>query len=43
MVTFEKTEHLMREGIELPIEGLRAEGEPMPKPATRVKGIPVSA
>jgi predicted RNase H-like HicB family nuclease len=43
MATLEKTEQSMRDEIELPIEGLRAEGEPMPKPAPRVKGIPVSA
>jgi predicted RNase H-like HicB family nuclease len=41
--TFEETEQLMREGIEFHIEGLRADGEPVPEPTTRVSGITVPA
>jgi predicted RNase H-like HicB family nuclease len=41
--TFEETEHLMREGIEFHIEGLRADGELVPEPTTRVGEIAVSA
>jgi predicted RNase H-like HicB family nuclease len=37
--TFEETEQLMREGIEFHVEGLRADGEPVPEPATRVSEI----
>jgi predicted RNase H-like HicB family nuclease len=41
--TFEETEQLIREGIEFHIEGLRADGEPVPEPTTRVSEIPVPA
>jgi predicted RNase H-like HicB family nuclease len=41
--TFEETEQLMREGIEFHIEGLRADGEPVPEPTTRVTEIPIPA
>lgn len=41
--TLEETEQLMREGIEFHIEGLRADGEPIPEPTTRVSEIPVPA
>jgi predicted RNase H-like HicB family nuclease len=41
--TFEETEQLMREGIEFHIEGLRADGELVPEPTTRVGEIAVSA
>ncbi len=41
--TFEETEQLMREGIEFHIEGLRADGEPVPEPTTRVTEIPLPA
>jgi predicted RNase H-like HicB family nuclease len=41
--TFEETEQLMREGIEFHIEGLRADGEPVPEPTTRVSEIPIPA
>lgn len=41
--TFEETEQLMREGIEFHIEGLRADGEPVPEPTTRVSGIAIPA
>jgi len=41
--TFEETEQLMREGIEFHIEGLLADGEPVPEPTTRVTEISVPA
>jgi predicted RNase H-like HicB family nuclease len=41
--TFEETEQLMREGIEFHIEGLRADGDPIPEPTTRVIEIAVPA
>lgn len=41
--TLEETEQLMREGIEFHIGGLRADGEPIPEPTTRVSEIPVPA
>ena len=40
---FEETEHLIREGIEFHIQGLRADGEPVPEPTTRVIEISVPA
>lgn len=41
--TFEETEHLIREGIEFHIDGLRADGGPVPEPTTRVGEIAVPA
>lgn len=41
--SFEETEQLMREGIEFHIEGLRADGSPVPEPTTRVAEISISA
>ena len=41
--TFEETEQLIREGIEFHIEGLRADGEPIPEPTTRVTAIGIPA
>ncbi len=41
--TFEVTEILLREGIEFHIEGLRADGEPVPVPTTRVARMPIPA
>lgn len=41
--TFEETEQLMREGIEFHIEGLRADGDPVPEPTTRVGEIAIPA
>jgi predicted RNase H-like HicB family nuclease len=41
--TYEVTEQLIREGISFHIEGLRADGEPVPEPTTRVIQIPTSA
>ena len=34
--TYEATEQLIREGIAFHIEGLQADGEPIPEPTTRV-------
>lgn len=41
--TFEETEQLIREGIEFHIEGLRADGEPIPEPRTRAIEIAIPA
>ena len=41
--TFEKTEELIREGIAFHIEGLLADGDPVPEPTTRVARMPISA
>lgn len=41
--SFEETEQLMREGIEFHIEGLRADGDRIPEPTTRVIEIEVPA
>ena len=41
--TFEETERLIREGIEFHIEGLRADGEPVPEPTTRVIEVAIPA
>ena len=41
--SFEETEQLMREGIEFHIEGLRADGTPVPEPTTRVAEISIPA
>ena len=41
--TYEETEQLIREGISFHIEGLRADGEPIPEPTTRVTAIGISA
>jgi predicted RNase H-like HicB family nuclease len=41
--TFEETEQLIREGIEFHIEGLRAEGEAVPEPTTRVLEVAIPA
>jgi predicted RNase H-like HicB family nuclease len=41
--TLEETEQLIREGIEFHIEGLRADGEPVPEPTTRVSEIAIPA
>jgi predicted RNase H-like HicB family nuclease len=41
--SFEDAEQLMREAIEFHIEGLRADGEPVPEPTTRVTRMPISA
>jgi predicted RNase H-like HicB family nuclease len=41
--TYEATEQLIREGINFHIEGLRADGDPIPEPTTRVARMPISA
>ena len=43
--TFEETERLIREGIAISIEELRASGQPIPPPTTRAAEVevPVSA
>jgi predicted RNase H-like HicB family nuclease len=41
--TFEEAEQLIREGIAFHIEGLRADGEPVPEPTTRVIEVAVPA
>jgi predicted RNase H-like HicB family nuclease len=41
--TFEETEQLIREGIAFHIEGLRADGEPIPEPTTRDIAIGIPA
>lgn len=41
--TFEETEQLIREGVEFHIEGLRADGEPIPEPKTRAIEIAIPA
>ncbi|MFZ0630824.1 MAG: type II toxin-antitoxin system HicB family antitoxin [Acidobacteriaceae bacterium] len=41
--SFEETEQLVREGIEFHIEGLRADGDPVPEPTTRVIEVAVPA
>lgn len=41
--TFEATEELIREGILFHIEGLLADGDPVPEPTTRVARMPIPA
>jgi predicted RNase H-like HicB family nuclease len=41
--TFEETKQLIREGIEFHIEGLRADGEPVPEPKTRAMELAIPA
>lgn len=41
--TIEETEQLIREGIELHIEGMREDGLPIPEPSTRVMQLAVPA
>jgi predicted RNase H-like HicB family nuclease len=41
--TFEETEQLLREGIELHIEGMREDGLPIPEPVTQVMRMAISA
>jgi predicted RNase H-like HicB family nuclease len=40
---YEATEQLIREGILFHIEGLLADGDPVPEPTTRVSQMPISA
>jgi len=39
----EETEQLIREGIELHIEGMRQDGMPVPEPSTRVMRMAIPA
>jgi predicted RNase H-like HicB family nuclease len=41
--TFEEAEQLLREGIELHLEGMREDGLPIPEASTRVMRMPISA
>ena len=41
--TSEKTEQLLREAIELHLEGMREAGEPIPEPSSRVEYVEVDA
>ena len=41
--TFEETKDLIREGIQFHIEGLRADGDPIPEPTTRAEEMAISA
>jgi predicted RNase H-like HicB family nuclease len=41
--TYEAIEQLIREGISFHIEGLRADGDPILEPTTRVAKMPISA
>jgi predicted RNase H-like HicB family nuclease len=41
--TYEATEQLLREGIAFHIEGMIADGEPVPEPTTRVALLAVHA
>jgi predicted RNase H-like HicB family nuclease len=38
----EETEQLIREGIEMHIEGIRQDGLPIPEPSTRVKRVAIA-
>lgn len=41
--TFDETKQLIREGIEFHIEGLRADGAPIPEPTTRAIEVAIPA
>ncbi len=41
--TYNETETLICEGFEFHMEGLRADGEPIPEPFARVMTLPISA
>lgn len=41
--TYEVAEQLIRDGIAFHIEGLLADGQPIPEPTTRVACMPISA
>ena len=41
--TVEETEHSIREAIEIHVEGLRADGLPIPEPSSRVEYVDVAA
>ncbi len=41
--TVEETERLLREAIELHVEGMREDGLPVPEPSSRVEYVDVKA
>ena len=41
--TIEETEQLLREGIEMHIDGMREDGLPIPVPSTQVMKLAISA
>ena len=41
--TFEETEQLIREGIQLHVEALKEAGMPIPEPTTRVALMPTAS
>jgi len=41
--SFEETEQLLREGIELHLEGMLEDGLPIPEPSTRVMQLAIPA
>ncbi len=41
--TIEETEQLLRDGIELHIEGMREDGLPIPEPSTQVMRLAIPA
>lgn len=41
--TIEETEQLIRDGIELHLDGMRQDGLPIPEPVTRVMRVAVPA
>ena len=41
--TLEETEQLLREGIELHLEGMREDGLPIPEPVTHVMRLAIPA
>jgi len=41
--TIEETERLIREGIEVHLEGMRDDGLPIPEPSARVMRMAISA
>jgi predicted RNase H-like HicB family nuclease len=41
--TIEETERSIREAIEFHVEGLRADGRPIPEPSSRVEYVDVAA
>ncbi len=41
--SFDETDSLIREGIEFHIEGLIADGDPVPEPIARVMTLTISA
>lgn len=42
-ITVEETERLLREAIEVHVEGLREDGLPIPEPSSRVEYVEIDA